>query len=72
MQISHSSKLYLERKGVYLSQRIGGPRLDIGANAVHTIPLAIPYPPAAVARQLQITQPDAGHTQLWPRGETTF
>jgi hypothetical protein len=72
MKISHSSKLYLERKGVYLTQRIGGPRLDIGANAVHTIPLEIPNPSTCVARKAQITQPDAGHTSLWPRGEATF
>jgi hypothetical protein len=72
MDISHSSKLYLERKGLYATHRLGGPRLNIGANAVHTIPLTIPNPSVCAEFAMQATQPDAGHTKLWPRGEATL
>jgi len=72
MRVSHSAALYLERKGVYQTGRIGGPRFGIGNNPVHTIPLLPPYPNAAVARALQRTQPDAGHTSFWPHGEKTL
>lgn len=72
MDISHSSKLYLERKGIYSTQRLGGPRLDVGANAVHTIPLSLPHPSVCAAAAAQSTQPDAGHTKLWPRGEAVL
>ena len=60
MKISHSSKTYPERKGVSTTQGIGGPQLDIGAHAVHTIPLAIPSFLVSVTRELQKIQSEQG------------
>jgi hypothetical protein len=73
MKVSHSAKLYQERKtpSTQPTHRIGGPRINLSANPVHSIQLAPPFPTAAVVSAEQRTQPDAGHTFLWPRGEIT-
>lgn len=68
---TRSAALFLERAGIFPTQRHPVPSANPGGNPVHVYPLPVPpHPnPKLIWYENGIPSPDRGQSDIWPWGE---
>lgn len=67
---TRSAALFLERVGIFPTERHPAPAANPDGNPIHSYPLAPPHPAARLIwYESGRPPPDAGQSDIWPHGE---